>query len=406
MKENEAHKKAYQFWYDLGVTRSYPQVARKFHVSTTSIKKWAKAHGWAERARLQEIANTNNELKRQAALKRKQDPSDPSLTVMPKDTYRKDIESTLKIIKATILSAIDPVTKRLKISTETPADINALANAYEKLAKLDLTMSENDVAETKNMVMANQGVKISRSRRYAGRKTKLTPEVQEKLIEAVRKNMTITRACLLCRITPRTYCTWKSTGEDERDRIVREVSKAERMAVESGELNPLDLLAMEEFIEKKLDSLNPNKFFYFFIEIKKAEAEAELENIAAIERARDGGEYVSEVHFEKNAKGKIIGSREVKKYLQPQWTAAAWMLERKHPDLYGRHVKYDGTLAANILNRNEDGNGRDIKDIKDEMQSKKRIAELAIILMRLAAQAKPKVEAGAGELVPVQGERL
>ena len=69
-----------------------------------------------------------------------------------KADYRKDIRDSLKIIRATILSAVDPATKKLNISTKTPADINALSAAYERLAKLDLLLvgEATDRTETSN----------------------------------------------------------------------------------------------------------------------------------------------------------------------------------------------------------------------------------------------------------------
>ena len=114
---------------------------------------------------------------------------------------------------------------------------------------------------------------------------------------------------------------------------------------------------------------------------KRAEADAEKRNLEAIERARDGGEYVSEVHVVKNSHGKVTGKKEIKKYIQPSWAPAAWLLERKFPDLYGKHVKYDGILDANITN----DDGKNVVQQKDEMQAKKRVAELALTLIKMAA---------------------
>ena len=48
MKEQPKHVAAYEFYRDMP-KRNYPEVARKFTVSLTSVKKWAKAFNWQER---------------------------------------------------------------------------------------------------------------------------------------------------------------------------------------------------------------------------------------------------------------------------------------------------------------------------------------------------------------------
>ena len=49
MKETLRHQEAFDYYYSLGEKRSYPQVALKFTVSRTSVKKWSKAFGWLDR---------------------------------------------------------------------------------------------------------------------------------------------------------------------------------------------------------------------------------------------------------------------------------------------------------------------------------------------------------------------
>jgi transposase len=351
MKETSQHTRAYQFWYDLGVTRSYPQVAHKFHVSTTSIKKWAKAHGWIERARLQDIQNTKTELEKIANQKIKQEKD----LISVKDAYRKDIDNTLKIIKDTILSAVNKDTKKLNVKAETPSDINALATAYEKLAKLDILLSEDEIPKVENttkfqLIVPNKNRK---NKPGGGRRTKLTPELQDELLKNIRSDMTINRACLLCGITAPTLFYWKRNGEAEIERIAQEVNKAKKAAIEQGILSKIDSIAIEEFIDNKINELKPNIYFYFLVEIQKANAEAEAKNLAAIHRARDGGEYVSEMHLIKNSHGKVTGHKEMKKYIRPTWTAAAWILERKHPELYSQRIKTDGRIEHDHAHKHE-----------------------------------------------------
>lgn len=385
MDETSRHIKAFDFFYNDGITRSYPQVARYFDVSTTSVKKWAKQFGWQQRAKdkVLEVAAKEAEhvakIEEEKRLKAEQD------SLSPKEAYRKDIENTLKIIKATILSAVDPKTKTLNIKAETPADINALTSAYEKLTKLDILLSEDDTPKVENAlnVQITMPAKKKNGQPPMHFNSKLTQERQDRIIDDIRSNMTIARACARSMITPQTLWAWKRAGEAEYDRIMIEVDKAKRAAIREGSLIASDALAVEDFIINKINELKPNQYFLFLMRVKEAEADAEKRNLEAIELARDGGEYVSEVHLVKDRKGTVTGRKEIKKYMQPLWTPAAWLLERKHPDLYGKHVKYDGILDANITN---DGDGKNAAQQKDEMQAKKRVAELALTLIKMASQ--------------------
>ena len=51
MKEQENHKKAFEFYYGLGEGRSYRLVAQEFGVSLATIKVWGKSFGWKDRIR-------------------------------------------------------------------------------------------------------------------------------------------------------------------------------------------------------------------------------------------------------------------------------------------------------------------------------------------------------------------
>lgn len=48
-KESPRHSTAFAYYLQLGGKRSYPQVARQFSVSVTSVKKWAKSFEWERR---------------------------------------------------------------------------------------------------------------------------------------------------------------------------------------------------------------------------------------------------------------------------------------------------------------------------------------------------------------------
>lgn len=138
MKETMKHLDAFEEYVRLGVNRSYKNLGKKLGVSHTSVNKWGVSFNWQDRVRLRDIENSKQIAKK----------TDKTV-VATKANFRKDINDSLQIIRDTIMSALDPVTGILNIKTKTANDINALAAAYEKLAKLDLLLvGENTSSES------------------------------------------------------------------------------------------------------------------------------------------------------------------------------------------------------------------------------------------------------------------
>lgn len=105
----------------------------------------------------------------------------------------------------------------------------------------------------------------------AGRKSKYTPEVVERITQAIRNGMTYELACQYAGISHETFYRWMN-------------EKAE-----------------------------------FSAAVKEAEGAGAMTWLEAIQKAADRGE----------------------------WTAAAWKLERRYPQLYGRRV-VDANVKAQI----------------------------------------------------------
>jgi len=59
-KEQEHHRKAFEYYYALGEKRSYPATAKKFGVSVSSVKLWGRSFGWKKRLKERdaEVART------------------------------------------------------------------------------------------------------------------------------------------------------------------------------------------------------------------------------------------------------------------------------------------------------------------------------------------------------------
>lgn len=109
-------------------------------------------------------------------------------------------------------------------------------------------------------------------RRSGGRKSKLTPELQERICRLVREGNYLRVAALATGIHEATLYRWLADGEAEKSGIYRE----------------------------------------FYVALKRAEAEAEARMVARIETAA-----------------------------VETWQAAAWYLERKYADRWGRRERVD-----------------------------------------------------------------
>ena len=107
-----------------------------------------------------------------------------------------------------------------------------------------------------------------------GRRCKLTPELQEKVCDVIRKGNYIEVACGYVGINAATYYNWMKKGRAEK----------------SG------------------------KFLDFLNAVKKAEESAE-----------------------------VMYLDEIRKASSTSWQAAAWYLERKYPDRWGRKLRTEET---------------------------------------------------------------
>jgi transposase len=135
----------------------------------------------------------------------------------------------------------------------------------------------------------------------AGRPTKLTPQVQARIVQAIVGGNDITVAAAYAGIGKTTFYEWLERGRKE----------AARLAASSR--------------AKPKDSETP--FAEFADAIQKAQADAETRNVALIAKAAQDG----------------------------TWTAAAWWLERKYPERWGRKERHEvtgkdgGALTVKVL---------------------------------------------------------
>ncbi len=124
----------------------------------------------------------------------------------------------------------------------------------------------------------------------------------EDVLDLVRRGNYVETACLAVGIRPNTFYQWMERG---------------RKAISEGDSKSI--------------------YAQFLGELKEAEAQAETVAMAVIQGAAFGGYLLSESTVEKRD-GTIVST---KTWSKPEWTAAAWYLERKYPDRFGRRDRLD-----------------------------------------------------------------
>ncbi len=148
------------------------------------------------------------------------------------------------------------------------------------------------------------------------RPTKLTKERQERICKAIRSGLAFERAAQFSGICPVTFFAWKKRGAKERTGIYARFLKA----------------------------------------VKKAEVDSEAYNLQQIQKAAQGGQEADDTKtikktvkkYDPKLKKMVVVEEHTeqattKKKSLPAWQAAAWRLERRYPDRYGKHIQPSST---------------------------------------------------------------
>lgn len=192
-----------------------------------------------------------------------------------------------------------------------------------------------------------------------GRSRLLTPEVEARIIEAVRLGVPAELAAQAGGVSRSVLFLWVKQGAEESDRR------------EEADYTP---------------DQTQQPYVDLFHKITEARASAAIRNLAHIQKAAAGG-YVVEETTEVLPDGREV--THVKK-AGPDWRAAAWYLERQHRPHFGKEpvqVEVNGALgSAELTEKDQDA-----------------IAARVAANMRLAAQAATMAALPAGD-EPIDAE--
>ncbi len=172
-----------------------------------------------------------------------------------------------------------------------------------------------------------------------GPEPKLTAEVQEIICNALAVGSYLSEALLLASIDARTFRRWMARGAVEvarRERAAHEatydVKNAKARAPSSKRAKQIESSSSKMAAREQL-------FVDFRRAVEHSLAKAETSMLQVITRAAVGGAVIETSTITRERDN---GDREtvvVEKRARPEWTAAAWRLERRYPAKWGRRLE-------------------------------------------------------------------
>ena len=202
-----------------------------------------------------------------------------------------------------------------------------------------------------------------------GRTTKLTPELREALCAHLANGAHVKTACEAVGISEATYYDWKARGKKARDEppptleltrqglidLLEEAEVAYPLRATKTAL--LDLLV-----------LHRQGLFLEFLEAStRAGATFTLQAMAQIEAGAEGGALIESVTTTRTAKNGTTTTTVRERFTPPDWRAAGWFLERRHPKDWSRRTE------VVMADHDEDAEADPLVGVHDEL----RLARLA-----------------------------
>lgn len=149
-------------------------------------------------------------------------------------------------------------------------------------------------------------------KRPRGRPAKITEEIIKRLCSSIRAGNWNGTACAYAGISTDTLNEWVKRGRKEYERLGNPRAK---------------------------ENVNEILYLLLYNSYDKAIAEAEVRGVANICKAASGGGEITEIKEVFDAHGNLKERTTKKSHAVPQWTAQAWLLERRYPDRWSRRIE-------------------------------------------------------------------
>lgn len=161
-------------------------------------------------------------------------------------------------------------------------------------------------------------------------KFKISPEKIELLLKKISDGATLKASYTHAGIAPSSFFEWLKQA------------KYLQMQLSKGEIKKPELKEDQSRLLEFLESY------------KKARNSGELRNLEIIRQAAEGGDTHKETRYEVKEvlrDGKVVQLKTqvvTEKVAPPDWKAAAWWLERRYKERWGRFLKLDGKIEHKV----------------------------------------------------------
>ncbi len=171
-----------------------------------------------------------------------------------------------------------------------------------------------------------------------GRPSKLSPELTRVICDAIRLGGYIETAVAYAGLSKETFYQWMKRGAKELERREKVGKDKERDYEITLEQSKKEVYKKELQRRRERDETDKRErgveeaFVVFSDSIKKATSESELSYLGVIAKAARGGLVIGRTTTTSDDGSTHV----VEKFAKAEWTAAAWALERRNPEKWGR----------------------------------------------------------------------
>ncbi len=178
------------------------------------------------------------------------------------------------------------------------------------------------------------------AKKKMGQPTKLTPAVQQSICNALRMGAYVETAVAHAGIPKQLHYRWmKRAAVELQRRDAHQRHLEEEAHQDAARQRPIQKRVLDKRKardDEHLDLCIREQLWVDYADaVEKAMAEGEIGALGVVAKVAAGGVLLSRKTTSMPGGGTVVEE----KHARPEWTAAAWMLERRHPKKYGRLMR-------------------------------------------------------------------